>query len=250
VSPDPPEHSPPGTGPRWRRIQLALEQDIRTGVVAPGERLPTEAVLARRFGVHRNTIRRAIERLRAKELVRVEHGRGTFVREAAISYAVGIRTRLTTAVLVETRAPARRVLASAPVRADGRTAAALCVPVGSPLLRVEMLRLVDDKPVAIGTYFYPLPRFKGIARLIGELGSITEALRRGGVNELVRKSLRVKASLPSQADAKALGVSRTKPVLELTSVSADERGVPVQISRSRIVSARIDLVFEFRDPTP
>src|SRR5262249_29639730 len=81
--------------PRWQQIQLQLEQEIRSGVFGPGERLPTEEEFAERFAVHRHTVRRAIERLRHKDIVRVEQGSGTFVREAAVTYRLGPRSRLT-----------------------------------------------------------------------------------------------------------------------------------------------------------
>src|SRR5215813_630309 len=81
--------------PRWQQIQGEIESAIAQGKYAPGEQLPTEEELARRFHVHRHTVRRALERLRDKQVVRVEQGRGTFVREPALSYRIGRNTRLT-----------------------------------------------------------------------------------------------------------------------------------------------------------
>ena len=63
----------------WRQIGAAIEAAIRAGHHAPGERLPTEADLAARFRVNRHTIRRAMEELEARGVVRVEQGRGAFV---------------------------------------------------------------------------------------------------------------------------------------------------------------------------
>src|SRR3546814_8669073 len=58
-----------------------LADEIRTGQWGEGARLPTEAELAARFRVNRHTLRRAIGGLVDRGLVRVEQGRGIFVRE-------------------------------------------------------------------------------------------------------------------------------------------------------------------------
>lgn len=238
---------PGNTQPRWRQIQHSLEQEIREGVYPPGDRLPTEAALAKRFKVHRHTVRRAVGRLREKDLVRVEKGSGIFVREAALVYTLGRHSRLTTAALSLMRTPLRRVLSSTRVKADRKIALALSVPVGRMLRRVDMLRLVDDRPVAVTTYFFPLPRFETIHELIEQTGSISEAFRQLGVMRFGRKSLQVKATLPTAADARKLNITRSKPLIELSGVNIDQDGVPIQLTYSRLISAWIDLVLEFKD---
>lgn len=67
--------------PRHRYEQIAEElyQEIESGRLAPGARLPSTHRLEARFGVSRMTIRHAIERLRALGLVDSQRGRGVFV---------------------------------------------------------------------------------------------------------------------------------------------------------------------------
>lgn len=52
---------------------------VRTGEHPPGSQLPPEAELAARANVSRLTLREAVKVLRDKGVLRVEHGRGTFV---------------------------------------------------------------------------------------------------------------------------------------------------------------------------
>jgi DNA-binding FadR family transcriptional regulator len=60
-----------------------LMQAIRLGVVAPGERLPSERDLATRLGVSRVTVREAIRSLQENNYVESRRGRygGTFVND-------------------------------------------------------------------------------------------------------------------------------------------------------------------------
>ncbi|WP_143230144.1 FadR/GntR family transcriptional regulator [Boudabousia marimammalium] len=53
---------------------LILEQGLR-----PGDSLPTEATLCEQLGVSRSSVREAIRKLEALNIVSVEHGRGSFV---------------------------------------------------------------------------------------------------------------------------------------------------------------------------
>ena len=66
-----------------RRVRKAYEQVndqlrelIVSGALAPGERLPNEAVLAREFGVSRATVREALRILTAQNLIRTTKGAG------------------------------------------------------------------------------------------------------------------------------------------------------------------------------
>lgn len=64
---------------RWARIERELREDIELGGLVPGSRLPSEHLLAERFGVNRHTVRRALSALQERGLIRVEQGKGTFV---------------------------------------------------------------------------------------------------------------------------------------------------------------------------
>src|SRR5215471_654136 len=77
----------------WRRIADELAQDIAGGGYASGERLPGENDMARRFGVNRHTVRRALAELTGRGLVRAEQGSGTFVDTARLAYPITARTR-------------------------------------------------------------------------------------------------------------------------------------------------------------
>lgn len=231
--------------PRWRAVQQEIERDIAGKIVAPGDRLPTEEELAERFAVHRNTIRRALERLREKQLVRVEQGRGTFVRESAIVYRIGNGTRLTSAALRHERKPIRRVLSVERPKAGRAVATALTLAPDTRVLRVTMLRLIDGRPIGLSAHYYPLPRFAGLDEFIRQSGSVSEAMRRLGVNELRRKSLRVNAVMPTTREAKLLDIGRSKPLLETIQLNIDAAGIPVQYTQGRLVPSWVNLVFEF-----
>ena len=68
-------------GRLYEKIVEQIESRILDGDLKSGERLPSERELGKQFGVSRTSIREAIRVLNLKGLVKVNHGRGTFVAE-------------------------------------------------------------------------------------------------------------------------------------------------------------------------
>lgn len=66
---------------KYREVERTLRQEIQSGKWLPGERLPSERDMARRFEVAHMTIRQAVGALIQEDLLRRVHGKGTFVVE-------------------------------------------------------------------------------------------------------------------------------------------------------------------------
>lgn len=65
---------------RYRRIAADLTAAITAGELRSGDELPSEAVLARRYGVSRGTARQALAELTAAGLIETRQGRPRRVR--------------------------------------------------------------------------------------------------------------------------------------------------------------------------
>lgn len=67
----------------YEQIVQQIEESILGGDLECGDKLPSELELAEQFGVSRTAVREAIKALRAKGLVEVQPGRGTFITDGA-----------------------------------------------------------------------------------------------------------------------------------------------------------------------
>lgn len=72
---------PAADRPVHRQIADLLRDQIRAGVLRPGDRLPAEMRLAQEYGVNRDTVRSAFAILRSEGLVVTRAPRGSVVRE-------------------------------------------------------------------------------------------------------------------------------------------------------------------------
>lgn len=66
--------------PKYSVVASALAEQIRGGQYRPGDLLPSEPELTRRFGVSRHTVRAALRSLNEKGLIVSQRGRGTIVQ--------------------------------------------------------------------------------------------------------------------------------------------------------------------------
>ena len=228
----------------WRRITDVLEQEIGRGVHQAGARLPSETQLARRFGVNRHTVRRAMEELARAGLAAVERGRGSFVPEDVLDYAVGSRPRFSEWMRAQNREPSGRTLALDERTADAALAATLGLQAGDAVLRFERLGLADGRPVALATHCFPAARLPGLREALTRCPTITEALHQVGVADYRRQSTRVTARMPGAEEAALLGVARARPLLVTETVNVDAAGSPVEFGTACYPSSRVQLVFE------
>lgn len=230
-------------GARWQAIAAQLRADILAGRVAPGERLPNEKTLAERFGVHRHTLRQAVQALAREGHLDVRQGSGTFVRELVLDYALQRRTRLSEN-LVRMGETAGRELLSHRVEPAGGWAAALGVAARSRVVVLETRAVVRGRPVSLATGAFPSPRLAGIAALVARHGSITRSLVELGVVDYTRARSVVSTRLPSQAEADALARALTQPVLVVQYVNVDRDGVPVEAGTTLFAADAVQLVVE------
>ncbi|MDF1749990.1 MAG: phosphonate metabolism transcriptional regulator PhnF [Alphaproteobacteria bacterium] len=230
--------------PIWRQIAGSLETEIDQGVYEPGDRLPTEADLARRFAVNRHTVRRSMSFLQEMGKVRIEQGRGTFVQSDLIEYPIGERTRFTQNITSGNRMPSKTLLRTEQVRADAIIARNLDLRKGAPVVLLEAVSEVDSRPISVATHYFPAKRFAGMIAAFRDTLSITAALDACGVHDYKRFSTRITATMPTRQLAAHLQQPPTRPVLQTESINVDLDGRAIEYGISYYASDRTQLIVE------
>lgn len=228
----------------WRQIVGRLQRDIDSGALPPGARLPTEGQLSRQFGVNRHTVRRALEELSRGGVVRVEQGRGSFVAEDVLDYAVEPRTRFSEWIRRHNKEPSGRVLELRDTTADARVAAGLGLRPGARVILIQRLGLADDRPVSLTNHWFPAARLPGLLEALRACPRITDALRAVGVADYLRQVTRVTARLPGPEEAELLRTGRNRPLLVTENVNVDRAGAVVEFAVGLYPTPRVQIVFE------
>ncbi|MFF0122572.1 GntR family transcriptional regulator [Micromonospora arida] len=66
----------------YRRIANEIAGKVKSGELAPGEKLPSTREMAEQYGVHISTINRVMTILKDRELAEGHPGKGVYVAEA------------------------------------------------------------------------------------------------------------------------------------------------------------------------
>lgn len=228
----------------WRRVADEIERGIASGVYKVGAKLPGEVEIATQFGVNRHTVRRALAALAERGQVRAERGSGTFVEAQRIPYPIGSKTRFSEIVGRSGREADGRLIAGVVEPATDDVAERLILKAGTPVLRIDALRLASRVPICIGTSWLPAERFPDGARIYKQTRSMTKTLAHFGVGDYRRATTRVGAALVGAADAALLDLRPGNPVLLVDSLDQDTKGKPIVATRARFAAERIELVIE------
>ncbi|MBN7793518.1 GntR family transcriptional regulator [Microbacterium esteraromaticum] len=241
----------PSTGtPAYRRIATALWEQIQSGELAPGERLPNEADLAARFGVTRLTLRQAVIELQRLGAVEIRRGVGTFVMSPPdlveiVASVPSLRQEsdatadaLDEHALRRSARPVRMVderilqagAATGPFADEA--AAHLDLPV-ERLHRLDTVMVRDGRHWIANSYWFD-ERWAGVDELVDAHALVVRAFADGFGLQLGYLWRAFSAVGADFDDAETLGVPTGTALLVRDGVSADESGHPVFYVRRRL----------------
>ncbi len=227
--------------PIWKAIATSLRNDIAEEVYRPGDKLPTESVLAARFGVNRHTVRHAIAALADEALVHSRRGAGVFVTTAPTDYPIGKRVRFHQNLRAAGRTPAKKQLLLETRSALSAEAEALGLPNGAQVHVYEGLSLAEDRPIALFQSVFPADRFPELLHHINKESSVTLALKLSGIADYTRTSTRINAKLATATQALHLQIAEHAPILRTIGVNADADGTPIEVGRTWFAGDKVTL---------
>ena len=233
-----------GKTPIWQAIAHALRGDLADGRYSPGDKLPTEAALAERFGVNRHTVRHALQALIDEGLIRTRRGAGAFVAATPTDYAIGNRVRFHENLIAAGRRPEKRKLSVEERAATQGEAMALSITAGDLVCAYHGLSLADGQPVAIFESIFPQGTLPGISEALDHTSSVTAALEMAGITDYTRASTRLTAVRATATQALHLQLKEGDPLLRSTGVNVDAQGRPVEYGRTWFAGDRITLTLD------
>ena len=214
--------------PLYAQVKEALQREIKKNM-RPGQSLPIEPELEKRFGVSRVTIRRALEELESDGLIIRKQGRGTFVREPKIAQELtrliswgetirqsGLEPQTVTSEL-DLIEPAQELINS------------LELLPGTKLIRIRRLRYASGEPICIMTNYLPQGLIPDLEQTGLKKDSIYESMAYYNLKP-VRAFDKVEARAATAWEASQLQVAHDFPLLEVTRLVYDAAGKPLYLA--------------------
>lgn len=210
----------------------------------PGDILPSEKDLAKKYKVNRHTLRRALEELVTEGVVGKLQGKGTIVQQKLINYSIHSHTRFTDTLEKSGRKAESIVVRKVGIPAQGEIVDLLKVQEGEPVALIETLRKMDGVPFSVVSHYLPLEKVFDVIRIYSG-GSLHKFLLEHYGLRVKRTLSMIRAMLPDQKDIKLLSIMGNSPLLLVKSVNVDEKtGDPIELSVSRFKGVSTQLIVE------
>ena len=216
--------------PLYHRVYREIAKGIDSGLLKPGDRLPSERSLCDQLGVSRATVRRAVEALIADGLVEAR-GRASFVRDDAVVEPPNTLMSLSEVARSRGLDATSRVLRAEVRPATIDEADAFGIAPGADLFELERLRQLDGLPISLDVNRVPLRLLAGAPEIDWTSASLYDALEAAG-HEPVRADYELEARPAGAQQAELLGLAPEAPVLFATTVAIAEDGRVVDLGRT------------------
>jgi GntR family transcriptional regulator len=228
--------------PLYAQVKQRLLQQIDTGVLRPGERLPSESELEKTFQVSRITIRRALGDLAAAGYLRRQPGSGTVVTQSRIRHDSGKVGGFHDDLVAQGFEVDSLLLSYAMGPIDPETAERTGIGRSAHVLAVRKLIRANGVPVVLLNGHHVLPGGVHLSAEDVQVDSIFTVLRRRFGREPRRAERTIEAGLPDDEEAELLAIPKGTPVLLIELVAYDEAGAIMANVRSVYRSDRYKYV--------
>jgi GntR family transcriptional regulator len=238
--------------PLYFQLREAIVGEIHRLGLAPGDRLPTELELERRYGVSRSTIRQALNELAADGVVRRIQGKGTFVEAPKIQH-VPVLTSFSELLKSQGYTPSHRLLASSIQAAPAEVAEGLGIEEGATCRFLRRVFLADGDPVGVADTWLPLALLGDHGELFenGEIeeGSLYEILQREPLGLVLHRAVEtINPGLAEEADAELLRHAPGSPLLVIKRITFTPEDRPIEWTRLLFAGDRYEYRVEMRRP--
>ncbi len=222
--------------PLYRRLASMLHGEIESGLRLPNEVLPSERDLTARYGMSRDTVRKAVKFLEEQGILYSEQGRGTFVAPSSVREM----SRYLDSFSVDTRkrggAAGQVILLVEQVPASLAIAGVLKIEPRRMITRVKRIRTIDGNRIGLHDSYLLLPGSITQAELVS-VGSLYALL--GSRFDLhAAEGLESVGSIAANLeDADILQVAAGSPLLLCERVTLSERRQPFEYCEMKYVSS-------------
>ena len=212
----------------YRQLAEQLREAIAHGIYKPGEKIPAELQLIRRFGVSRITARQAVDALAREGLVNRKQGKGTFVAVPIVHHDLLELRGIYDELVAQGHDPLTKVLefgqATPPPRIAGRLGTAQ-----RKLLHWQRLYELRGKPFAVVTVYLDTGRERVTREQVDQNPTYTILESLLG-KRISRADVSIRYGRADATLARILQLPRGAPLMVFERVTYNAQGVPLEHS--------------------
>ena len=215
--------------PLYYQLIQFLKQQIESGLLKPGDIIPTEKKLCEECGISRSTVRQALLQLVNEGYLRREKSKGSYVTEPPLKLCFLEGLQGFSAEMNRLDIPYyTKVLAKKIVMPSKKIAAKLEIDLDCAVFYVKRLRFVNKIPYLIDEHFIPYELCAGIEKMDLEKVSLYSTLENEYGLDLYRGWREFESILPvSKEEIELLNIFPSANLLYVESVVYNRNGKPM-----------------------
>ncbi|KAF0514942.1 GntR family transcriptional regulator [Pediococcus acidilactici] len=216
------------------KLYQLIYQQIHSGKLKQGDKLPSENEFAKKYQISRVTVRKALQKLVDEKLIVKKHGLGAFVSQPSPTESLVTGGSFSDSVKQVGCHPSTKIISFKETVYDFTDNTFLN---GANVYQIDRLRIVDNTPVIYEIDYFPTDYtfvktgdflshsfFKGIEKYLNLIPNNFEEY--------------FQIFYANQAMASHLEVRSGSPVMEVTQVVNDKNGAPIYVNKQYIDSSK------------
>ncbi len=218
--------------PLHKWLSSTLRDDIARGTYQPGDPLPTEHELMRRYRLSSTTVRRAVHDLAREGWLYRKAGKGTFVKRTKLEERL---LRLTSfAEEMQNRAiiPSFKLIDAKVVAPPEPAARALQLTAPPQAYLIERVQLAADEPIALARGYWRMDIGEQLAQHDLNAIALYEIIEHQLHIPLVEADESLNAAVADTTIARHLGIERRAPLLVRCRLTYTTEMQPVEYTTS------------------
>ncbi|MEY8357188.1 GntR family transcriptional regulator [Lachnospiraceae bacterium 54-53] len=217
--------------PLYEQLKDCLIKAIRNGTLTPGQKLPTEEEICRKFGISRPVVRQAYGELEKLRMLERKRGSGSFVkantdRGVFLMQLVSYREEL--AMIGMKSGTDLKKKEVSPYHAQ--IYEKLCLEPKQRCLHLERMRYADNKPFTYIENYVPMDLFPGIEKHDYGTESLYHIMKDVYDTYPTKASRSIRAEIINPEQAHLFHIEKGSPVHMLESIAYDQYDRPIDYS--------------------
>lgn len=215
--------------PLYHQLMERLKESIEKRYWTPGDKIPSENQLMDRFGVSRNTAKKAIEELVQEGILYRIQGKGTFVAKPKFQQSLMGFYSFSKVLKEKGLNPKDIILKLEEVKPTAKVREALQLGEDEKVIEMKRLRCANDEPYILESSFIPKNVVSDMEKLkkVGEI-SLYDLFAQEFNIIVTRAKEAFEPVLIRQEESEYLQTEKGRPALLLERTAYDANGVIVE----------------------
>ncbi|WP_328585902.1 GntR family transcriptional regulator [Rossellomorea aquimaris] len=217
--------------PLYYQIEEHIKGMIDSGVLKPGDVLPSERELAEQFTISRMTVRQAITNLVNKNFLYRKKGSGTYVSQHKFEQSLHGLTSFSEDMRRRGLEPGNKLIHFELSSPTDDLVHHFSLKEDDLVYKIKRIRLASNEPMAIETTYIPVKLIPGLSQEILSHSLYQYVEEEIGL-KLGHASQSIEAAAATEDDAKHLKLEKGEPVLFIQRETYLEGGSPFELVKS------------------